>query len=1016
MDGPVKNTEKEELQVDTIPNPSADESEDNEADISGKNSENLNSSCLDAEKKMASEDAEEVLGEPPVNPSPDEPEDGGSENPTGSPEENSGEFKGTPDPEEPADLLSEKIDNETVEFNPNQADQYYDDQLNEMTYGRRLARYWATRYDCYDPSKKKEGDIKLDAAWAYFEHSALARHFLQDSAASVEIPQGTRSRSFLSRTNEKDQLIRAEYGEREVKTQLYSFLKTPERELGDFGLGVGLYFWTLKVLAIICLIAGFLSIPNMIYFNSSEYDSGDRSSVPFGLGNAAICTDTDWVPCPTCKKSDWKFPRYNTVRRYATATSDESLIFALRNNCNINHTEAAWAFATLIFVVVSVIIMSLVSRRREVRLDESQQTTTDYSIEVTNPPPDAVNPEEWNLFFSQFDGAQVVAVTVALDNEELIRTLVKRRKLIRSIKALLKDGVKFDQDNLNEMVAQCEDAPTWKKYLLFASDAKTYLERVKALEKEVQELTEKDSSVNCVFCTFQTEQNQRAVLTTLSTSGYERTCGSRSIPDAFKFRGEHVLHVAEPKEPSAVIWHNLDTKASIFIIQVIVAFVVVFVAIGLGAFLIYLAGNKGSALWTTVTITAINQVVPRICKFINNLEAHKANGSREASLYVKMTLFKWINTAIITNIIYPFVATIDGGPETLTRVVKSIFIAELVTNPSLLLLDIWGQIQRHYLGPRANSQERMNLRFRGARFSLALRYTEVTKILFLTFFYSALYPGGFFFAAASLTINYFVDKFSLLRTCGQTPAMGNAIAQFSRSYLFPAAFAIYAVMLAYSYSGWPYDNLCNDTNQSIEKYLNVKTISISGEPSMEETVSVSTNDMAYQYCLQDMLHSTHGVKFPPLPKFQELKWMTDSQEGALRLLGWGSVGILVLTAVVFLRKLYVQTIRKFIIDTYRPTGKSSEERFLDLKNHYGYIPSVDDPTFEYPLLACNISGFGEEFLSWSDPSIEYPYDKHNLIYDMPSLANDDKQIFLIVKSWMATEAEGVEGVASNILR
>lgn len=920
--------------------------------------------------------------------------------------------------------LLEGLKDDAVKFNSSRADVYYDDELNEMTWGRRLARYWATRYDWYDPSKKKEADIKLDSAWAYFEHSALPRYTPQDL---MRAPEGTSDRSsFFRRKNKEDQLVRAEFGERDEKTKLYSFHKTPERELGDFGLGVGIYFWTLRVLAIICLIAGFISIPNMIYFNSSDYDGSGRSSVPFGLELGAICTDTEWVPCPTCEESNWTFPRYKSIRRYATAINDENLVFVLKNNCNITLHEAICAFAAMIFVVVSFIIMSIVSRRREVRLDEYQQTASDYSIEVSNPPENAVDPDEWKIFFSQFEGAQVVAITVALDNEELIRTLVKRRKVLRSIKALLKDGVKFNSDNMDEMISQCVDVPSWKKYLCFASDAKSKYETVKALEAKAEELSKRNKCVNSIFCTFQTEQQQRDVLEKLSTSGYERTCGSNSIQDAFKFRGEHVLSVTEAKEPSAVLWENLDTKTFTLIVQVFAAFVLVFGFIFFGAFLIYLAGNEGSALWTTVTITAINQIVPRLCKFITSFEAHKANGSYEASLYVKMTVFKWINTAIITSLLHPFVATIDSGLETLTKTVKSIFIAELVTNPSLLLLDIWGQIQRHYLGPRANSQEQMNLRFRGAKFSLALRYTELTKILFLTFFYSALYPGGFFFAAASLTINYFVDKFCLLRTYGKFPVMGNAIAQFSRSYLFPAAFAAYAVMLAYNYTGWPYDNLCKTDENISAEYLSVETISISGEPFMEEQVSLSNDDKTYQYCLQDMIYSNDGLKFPPIPSYQDIVWMTNSQEEASKLLGWTSVGILALTGIVFLRKLYVQTIRKFFIDTYRPTGQvcshkyqkisyflqvlsfllqASTERFLDLKDHYGYIPSVEDPAFEFPLLACSITDIDEAFLSWSDPSIEYPYDKHNLIFDIPSLVKDDDQNFSVMKTWTPENAE-----------
>jgi hypothetical protein len=42
------------------------------------------------------------------------------------------------------------------------------------------------------------------------------------------------------------ELTRAEPGEREYPTKLYQPIFTPHKQLGDFGLGIGLYFSTLR--------------------------------------------------------------------------------------------------------------------------------------------------------------------------------------------------------------------------------------------------------------------------------------------------------------------------------------------------------------------------------------------------------------------------------------------------------------------------------------------------------------------------------------------------------------------------------------------------------------------------------------------------------------------------------------------------------------------------------------------------------------------------------------------------
>jgi hypothetical protein len=40
----------------------------------------------------------------------------------------------------------------------------------------------------------------------------------------------------------------------------------------------------------------------------------------------------------------------------------------------------------------------------------------------------------------------------------------------------------------------------------------------------------------------------------------------------------------------------------------------------------------------------------------------------------------------------------------------------------------------------------------------SIRYTDMTKVLFLVFFYSALFPAVFFFGFAILTVQYFVSR------------------------------------------------------------------------------------------------------------------------------------------------------------------------------------------------------------------------------------------------------------------
>lgn len=59
------------------------------------------------------------------------------------------------------------------------------------------------------------------------------------------------------------------------------------------------------------------------------------------------------------------------------------------------------------------------------------------------------------------------------------------------------------------------------------------------------------------------------------------------------------------------------------------------------------------------------------------------------SLYWKIALFRWVNTAIVFTVITPFTHTLaleDG----LIPQIYSIFFAEIVTTNVIQMADVWG--------------------------------------------------------------------------------------------------------------------------------------------------------------------------------------------------------------------------------------------------------------------------------------------------------------------------------------
>jgi len=194
---------------------------------------------------------------------------------------------------------------------------------------------------------------------------------------------------YLDNKITKEILKKAKLGEKEKLTHLYSWWNTSEKDLVDFGTGVAMYFHSLKVLIVIFLIAGMVNIPNLIYFSSQEYSLG-QYEIKKLLRGSAICNNQIWSPCPFCTEKQWDFyPK--TYDRYAK--SENGLSFIKVNECKINVQNGLVHYASVIFIIMSFLIMGRYHRRKEVALDESRQTATDYSIEVENPPIDSYEPE-----------------------------------------------------------------------------------------------------------------------------------------------------------------------------------------------------------------------------------------------------------------------------------------------------------------------------------------------------------------------------------------------------------------------------------------------------------------------------------------------------------------------------------------------------------------------------------------------------------------------------------------------
>ena len=190
------------------------------------------------------------------------------------------------------------------------------------------------------------------------------------------------------------------------------------------------------------------------------------------------------------------------------------------------------------------------------------------------------------------------------------------------------------------------------------------------------------------------------------------------------------------------------------------------------------------------------------------LEYHRSESSRQKWMFIKIAVFHIVLTTILFSIVIPFLATLDQREASSPGLIPSIhglFFSQLLLTPALQLSDYMGHLNRHIFGPRAKTQEAMNMNFRGGEVYLADRYANMIKFLFLMVWFSAVYPAAFFMGSFALSIIYVTDRFSLMRAWARTPQVGPQIAEFARNYFIPLAIVMMAIISAYFWSGFPYD-------------------------------------------------------------------------------------------------------------------------------------------------------------------------------------------------------------------
>eukprot|EP00937_MAST-01D_sp_MAST-1D-sp2_P005576 g5576.t1 len=194
-------------------------------------------------------------------------------------------------------------------------------------------------------------------------------------------------------------------------------------DFNEFGLGIALYFYSLLFLAAMCLCSFLIMAPNIAYFSSNSYSSG-QPGVNWRVRGSAVCTRQVCTLLNVTPGGPPYWPvaanascAQNTTARFGLsahrAWDAGAVAQALRRSgtltlaatrpqqgaCRLTWNTGIVDLVNFGFLIVCILAYGRFQERMVTSLDEQQQTAQDYSVVVHDPPADARDPDRWRDFF-----------------------------------------------------------------------------------------------------------------------------------------------------------------------------------------------------------------------------------------------------------------------------------------------------------------------------------------------------------------------------------------------------------------------------------------------------------------------------------------------------------------------------------------------------------------------------------------------------------------------------------------
>jgi len=554
--------------------------------------------------------------------------------------------------------------------------------------------------------------------------------------------------------------------------QEYNFF-TPDEAINEFGIGISLYFKTMKTLFVVVLICSLISL---IAIDENAKSNPDEN-IPSGCATDDGCIQDT--------------PSFLIGSVYGATR--ESLKIAKQGAADIT---------VCVFLTIFALAASFLEGDAIETADAAQQTIQDYSVVIKNPPGEVFDPQVYYDKFKRF--GDIVFVTVAKRNGALLQALANKKVIaseltgliaIKSAAAQSGSKVKFNMDR------QADLSPFqrfWQPILGMYHTIEYLEQELELVSQAIRGLTQKDFVPWRVFITFDKEKSRLDCLSATSVTTLDLWSNTQENKDAV-LNGK-CLKVSGTAEATDVIWENSHYHFTQKVVSWIISFGAAAVIVVISFYIVESLSNSGSVA-VAAFVSILNGLLPYIVKTLTlSVEIHSERSGVERSMLLKLVVVRCINSGLLIYLAAQYSETFR---LTHLEAIQNILIFDAFLTPGLRVLDLDGYLYRNVLARSAKTQNDMNMFFQGTKWTLAERYTDMLKTFFVGMFFSIPLPSGLFITALAMFTSYWADRYCLFRIWKRPAQIDASLSVVARYFFIISLWAHVSISRVY-FANWPY--------------------------------------------------------------------------------------------------------------------------------------------------------------------------------------------------------------------